>query len=327
MRRLGIVFIACLLGLPHGALGKTLPIPAVIQENYVWCWVAVAEMVFRYYGFDNINLNGDYQCGIVNLLADGTRAQACVADCNHCIFPIGSAANFKEALERYPEKLNSLGRSSEFLVVDYSASALSRARIHLQLLVGSPIAAGISPSGRPPGNNTSQHLALIVGARTHDGIEELRVNDPFPFYESRNPYLLAGGREVQRGSYWIGYDSFKTNLSWVESFTFKVTDLRRGSDDDVLLESPNSSDVSPAERCQDQCDKEKFACEYRIDDVCIGRQQNRSDYIACGCPNWLPGNFACRNVCQDAYENAVRCNASRQRQCNQRMDRCESLCK
>lgn len=48
---------------------KVLPVPPRYQETPVWCWVAVGEMVFRYYGIPNMNGPGNYQCGVIGALA------------------------------------------------------------------------------------------------------------------------------------------------------------------------------------------------------------------------------------------------------------------
>src|SRR5689334_6854940 len=45
-----------------------LVVAPVQQETEVWCWLAVGEMVFRYYGLPSVNGFGDYQCGIVGAL-------------------------------------------------------------------------------------------------------------------------------------------------------------------------------------------------------------------------------------------------------------------
>src|SRR5262245_42149884 len=63
-----------------GASERTLPISPVVQRSPVWCWAAVGEMVFRYFGSQNADPGGTFQCAIVEAMADrGTSP--CARDC------------------------------------------------------------------------------------------------------------------------------------------------------------------------------------------------------------------------------------------------------
>lgn len=66
-----------------------LPVPAVPQQASEWCWAAVSQMVFQYFGVPSVSPLGDYQCGVVGLVALGTPAEICGYICRTCNVPAG----------------------------------------------------------------------------------------------------------------------------------------------------------------------------------------------------------------------------------------------
>jgi hypothetical protein len=212
------VAILALASLPADA--KTLPIEPVTQESPVWCWVAVGEMVFDYFDIPNVNPAGDFQCGIIGLLAAGTWANACAYQCQLCQVPAGSAAGVIGMLRDYPRKVSyATAEEVTTLSASHKTRPLQPDEIKSEIDDGNPIIAGISPSGRPAGGSAA-HVALIIGYRATEDSFELRVNDPYPFGGWQgNPYLAAGGETEESGSYWIPYESFRQALSWSESFS------------------------------------------------------------------------------------------------------------
>jgi len=191
------------------------------QETYVWCWVAVGQMVFEHYEVPNVNPGGDYQCGIIGLLAAGTMRHDCAFRCQNCTVPAGSAAGVKNMIEEYPKRVAAVGDEDvPRLQVSYFSRALSFEGIRDEIDDGHPIIAGISPSGRPSRWTSSQHVALIVGYEEGDDDERVLVNDPYPF-AANNPYVAAGGENNGDGSYWISFRTFRDRLDWAESFVVK----------------------------------------------------------------------------------------------------------
>ena len=216
--------------LTPASAGTVLGIPPVIQLTPVWCWLAVGEMVFRYY--DVPMVNDVAQCGIVGALALGTRNESCVTDCRRCNVPAEDAATIMHMLADYPRRVALLGRGEAPRLFVTHTSALDVPSLRRELEGGRPVLAGINPTlnptGRPAAFAASAHVALVVGWRpTPEGVL-LVVNDPFPFDDVvaagvshkrwANPYLNAGATMTAPGQYIIAADDFTARLGWVESF-------------------------------------------------------------------------------------------------------------
>ena len=188
---------------------EVLDIAPVYQQTPVWCWAAVGEMVFDWFGVRNINPAGNYQCGIIALLHP-----ICNMNCFNCPVPAGSLATMNNMLRQYPAFASQVTQTSTQITTAVSATRLSMASVRREIDAGRPIVTGISPSGYQLAN-VSEHVALIVGYDEDD----LIVNDPFPFALafSGNPYLAAGGEELDRGQYQISYEAFVQRLRWRET--------------------------------------------------------------------------------------------------------------
>jgi hypothetical protein len=190
--------------------GTRLSIDPVYQQTPVWCWAAVGEMVFRYYGVANINPAGNFQCGIIAL-----AHPVCNQNCGNCMIPAGSLGTMNNMLTRYPGVASRLARNRTSITTSVSRRALPLRVLQEEIDSGRPVVAGISPSGyRHPG--VSEHVALIVG---YDG-QDIIVNDPFPFSSSAfagDPYTDADGEEIESGQYRIDYNQFRRRLQWQES--------------------------------------------------------------------------------------------------------------
>ena len=189
---------------------RTLDIPPLFQHTAVWCWLAVSEMVFRYYKVNTLN-PVSYQCGIVSAVFP----RWCGANCLNCVVGAGSAANIQKVLREYPPIAGAPAIKSQHLV-----RPLTPAEVKAEIDAGRPVIAGISPSPGP--SSPPQHVALITGyVEDSDGQLHLIVNDPYPLDTSGmpNPYVMAGAQNNHDGSTCIRYDSFSTRLRWTESFT------------------------------------------------------------------------------------------------------------
>jgi hypothetical protein len=195
---------------------RTLNIPAVYQQTPVWCWAAVGEMVFRYYGVYNINPVGNYQCGIIALLHP-----VCNQNCFNCVVPAGSRQTMINMLTQYPNVASSVSIVQTQISLNSTVGALSMASVESEINAGRPIIAGISPSGYRPPAGVSQHVALVIG---YEGVS-LIVNDPFPFETNMfagDPYMAAGGRKLGPGRYSVPYSAFTSRLRWGETiFQFR----------------------------------------------------------------------------------------------------------
>lgn len=202
---------------PPAFSDEALSISPVYQETPVWCWAAVGEMVLRHYDVPTINPAGDFQCGIVALMHP-----VCELNCGNCILPAGSLSYMNDMLTRYPTIASfRTGIPAGRIRTNPVHRSLTKSEIKGEIDNGSPIVAGISPSGFSFGG-VSQHVALIVGYEEEDSDFYLIVNDPFPYgilmFQGRpDPYIVAGGSNVESGQYRIKFEKFKNRLLWRES--------------------------------------------------------------------------------------------------------------
>jgi len=200
---------------------KTLNISPVLQQTPLWCWLAVSEMVFRFYGVKQLN-QASYQCGIVGTVFP----KWCGANCLNCIVGAGTAGNITKTLRDYPVEAkaaaikSSLREGKGMGQQAVSTGSLTDQEVKNEIDADRPIIAGITPGAAVPPNVSPQHVALIVGYIESDGQLHLIVNDPYPFDETKqpNPYVLAGGQNNKDGSYCIPYKAFRDQLKWHVTF-------------------------------------------------------------------------------------------------------------
>lgn len=181
-----------------------LPIAPVVQQTPVWCWVAVGEMLFRYYGVPAANPAGDFQCGIIGRLSQ--PMSPCDRDCRLCIVPSGSNAGTLRMISTYTRRM--VGREARFhegnrVAPDVFVSEIDAHR---------PVLVGMSSSRRTFGE--AEHVALVVGYSMRGQTVDLVVNDPYPYPPQANPYLANGGAPMAANQYRIPYRAFRDALFW-----------------------------------------------------------------------------------------------------------------
>lgn len=194
---------------------KTLGIVPLPQQTQVWCWATAAEMVFKYYGLPNINPAGNYQCGIVAAWFGGQ----CLLRCELCAFPVGPMSNMQQVIVGYGGFLRQNGVQSRSLVATLEFRSLSAAEIKTEIDAGRPVVVGIAPSGGFALPNASQHIAVVIGYDYSRGIEEVIVNDPYPFdlVPAPNPYVAVGGVRQGAGQFRVRIATLRANLGWANT--------------------------------------------------------------------------------------------------------------
>ena len=202
-----------------------LNIPPTKQKTSNWCWLAVGEMVFTYYGEPNANCDGNYQCGIVGILAGSD--DACWNDCSLCEM---NAGNFRPPLDwrqtmmgmlmRYPrEAATFTRRKAKDLKVELSGHPLSPHALITELDARRPVIAGVSPDKAEfDSDGITQHVVLIVGYERPRSKLVLIVNDSARYEPANDPYLAARGKPYGKHRYKIEYEAFKQGLLWMETF-------------------------------------------------------------------------------------------------------------
>jgi Papain-like cysteine protease AvrRpt2 len=212
------VFTSCGIQNP-----TSIVIPPVQQETEVWCWLAVGEMIFRYYGLPTVNPGGDYQCGIVGAVgySQNGACDACNINCGNCVRPAGSAAMVSYMLTTYPKvACRELYNQNRTLNNLFFSGYLSETNLVNELNLNRPVIAGINPGSQfvLPGN--SQHVALIKGYYYDSGNNLiLKINDPFPYYTTGfDPYVANGAIANGDLSYEMSYAAFVNGMLWNTSW-------------------------------------------------------------------------------------------------------------
>ena len=214
----GLFLVSLLIPVnPTMATEVKLHIPPVFQERPSWTWVAVGEMVFKYY-YVPVAHPTDYQCGI----AQGRKLCIGMPDCLECAFPPSDDITMVNMLEQYPV-MATQGRTTGdiALAVQSKSGTLSEAEVKDELDHGRPIIAEVSPRGFKV-DDIPQHMALIVGYDDRTGEVVLTVNDPFPFEDDRymwigSPYPRMKESGANDGQYEIRLERFRTKLKWTKT--------------------------------------------------------------------------------------------------------------
>ena len=197
-------------------------IPTVIQQTAVWCWLAVGEMIFRYYGLPVVNGAGDYQCGIVGAVgyAQGGACNLCNVNCGNCVRPAGSPQMISYMLSEYPKiACRNIFQTKKTLNHSFVNGFLPSNVLLTELNNKRPVIAGINPGAQfiLPGN--SMHVALIVGFHYVQGSLILHVNDPFPYAsQGTDPYKINAALTNGNLYYEIPYNNFVFGLKWNTSW-------------------------------------------------------------------------------------------------------------
>jgi hypothetical protein len=201
----------------------TIFIPPVQQETEVWCWLAVGEMIFKYYGLPTVNPAGDYQCGIVGAVGYSVNGACdpCNLNCGNCIRPAGSSSMISYMLTVYPKvACKNLFLNNKTLNNSFVSNFLSADFLIKELNQNRPVIAGINPGSQFILSGNSQHVALIKGY--YYDINNnliLKINDPFPYWtKGVDPYILSGAISNGDLSYQIPFANFVNGLKWNTSW-------------------------------------------------------------------------------------------------------------
>jgi hypothetical protein len=186
-----------------------LKISPRLQKSYALSWLAVGQMVFEFYKVPSMSPGGDYQCGILGILAEGATQQYCASKCSDCDGHAYYRGDLASMIEEYPRRAAAASDEKvPRLSVSYWDAALPFDAIRQLIDDRQPIIAVVV---------SYDHVALIVGDRDKDGEQQLLINDPYMF-TALNPYEAAGADSNGNGSYWISYNLFRALLNWRKSF-------------------------------------------------------------------------------------------------------------
>jgi hypothetical protein len=202
---------------------RVLPIQPIAQQTPEWCWLASAEMIFRYYRIPPAN-GISYQCGIMGAVT-GPRS-ICFTNCAACQFGSGSDANSALVLQQYPQILQAyFFRSIRVpqLAVQLAGRPLFPAEVEQQIDTGHPVELGVTVGG--PFQGQAGHDVVLVGYAAYPtGVFAVVIDDPYPYDSDpnvgpqRNPYRLIGATPgAFVGQYYVEYNTAIRGLQWSDS--------------------------------------------------------------------------------------------------------------
>ncbi len=189
---------------PTQTANRVLGIPGVQQQTQVWCWLAVGEMLFRYYGVPAANQN-DYQCGIMGLIS--APGSPCYMNCLNCVIPSGGNSQTMRMLREYA------WLSSRRVIRFNEARELSFQTIRANIDAGRPVVCGVSP-GHKQYYRDSEHVVLLTGYESGPNGTYLIINDPFAYPAQQNPYFQLGAASLGSNRYRISYNNFLNGMFW-----------------------------------------------------------------------------------------------------------------
>lgn len=190
----------------------TLNIDPVIESQPGRSWAAVGEMVMRYYSAPNTGPNDDYQCGIANFLTGQRMSEECAAPAK-----ITAWQAIQKIVTDY------LAYAHQFFQEDPHAMAFQLGKvlppdelIH-ELEFERPIVVAIEPPKMSDGDKDTKEVGLIVGYQGSADNLQIIVNDPRSYSVGGNPYIDAGGKQLDTGQYQLPYQDFLKEMRWTAS--------------------------------------------------------------------------------------------------------------
>jgi hypothetical protein len=211
---------ACVLNRPEEGEGNVLDIPPVFQQNAMWCWLTVGEMIFKYNKVPPndpwkklklqppaIGPDKAYQWGILAIMNPG-----CWRDPDACAMTGGSSwKNLQDMLEKYPVETAKMKPIGSELV----PGCLTKDQIKKEIDAGRPIEVGITP-GADPAPAANAHVALIIGYQEKGADFQVVVNDPWPYHVRTDPnfYIDEGGSRNCDANYTLDLKTFCKKAGW-----------------------------------------------------------------------------------------------------------------
>jgi hypothetical protein len=199
------------------ANSTVLSIPPIAQQAPEWCFAASSAMILNYLGYPNLNLAGDYQCGVV-----GAQGGSCAAFCGTCLDGGGTMPRVALIIRSYQIAAMQMVGYENPTVNLRESGILSPGQIINQIDNNGPILAGISPGQvpYPPGFGVSQHAIVIVGYIGGPSNLNVVINDPYPYPTLADPYVASGAVKLQPGQYSVPFTIFVGVFHYGNSLTF-----------------------------------------------------------------------------------------------------------
>jgi hypothetical protein len=190
----------------------TLNIDPVMESQPGRSWAAVGEMVMRYYSVPDTGPNDDYQCGLANFLTGQRMSEDCTAPAKLSAFQAAQ----KIIADYQPYAYKFFDESPRDMRFQQGKVLPPDELIH-ELEFERPIMVAIEPPKMNDGEKDTKEVALIVGYQGTADDLQIIVNDPRSYDVGSNPYIDAGGKQLDTGQYQMAYKDFLKELRWTVS--------------------------------------------------------------------------------------------------------------
>lgn len=190
----------------------TLNIDPIMESQPGRSWAAVGEMVMRYYSVPDTGPNDDYQCGLANFLTGQRMSEDCAAPAKLSAFQ--AAQKIISDYQPYAYKFfDESPRDMRF----QQGKVLPPDELIHELEFERPIMVAVEPPKMNDTDKDTKEVALIVGYQGTADDLQIIVNDPRPYDVGANPYIDAGGKQLDTGQFQIGYKDFLKEMRWTIS--------------------------------------------------------------------------------------------------------------
>ena len=190
----------------------TLNIDPVMESQPGRSWAAVGEMIMRYYSVPNTGPNDDYQCGLANFLTGQRMSEDCAAPAK--VVALQAAQKIVAEYTPYAYKFfDETPHDMRF----QQGKVLPPDELMHELEFERPIMVAIEPPKMSDADKDPKEVALIVGYQGSADDLQIIVNDPRAYDVGANPYIDAGGKQLDTGQYQIAYKDFLKEMRWTVS--------------------------------------------------------------------------------------------------------------
>jgi hypothetical protein len=212
------VLTAFSIGQAAGAVvrHRLLPITPVVQRTSTSCWLAVAEMILRYFSVPVDQVDAPY---VHDMDSQCTIYVVTFAPADHrCATNTENVVEVRSVMSQYAIALRATGKPAYTALNltktdEPTGTALDFSAIKSELDAARPVAIVLNVAG-------TAHVVLIVG---FDDLgpagQYITINDPFPYVATTNPWATFASSSPRPMQYTMTLSQLSAAAEWMDSLT------------------------------------------------------------------------------------------------------------